>query len=832
MVRVCSYNYPEAQEEEYKSHFDTFSFPLHDFQKWSIKAIVDGQHVLVCCPTGSGKTLPGEFALNYFHSKGKRTIYTSPIKALSNEKFYNFTKKYPHLSVGLITGDIKTNPDADVLIMTTEILLNKLYQIKSNSTTPSSAISFEMDIENELGCVVFDEIHMINDESRGHVWEQSIMMLPQQIQMIGLSATLDDPEKFAHWLETRGDSSKFCKKEVFLTKKLVRAVPLIHYSFITVTNGINKAIKDKTTQEEIRKATNQPFILQDATGVFNEVKYQSMTKMLKLFEKHEIRVKRQHVLNKVTEYLVEKEMLPALCYVFSRKQLEKCADELTTNLLEFDSKIPYTVDRECEQIIRKLPNFHEYLVLPEYVNMVKLLRKGVGIHHAGLMPVLREMVELLFARGFIKVLFCTETMSVGINLPVKTTIFTDINKFNGEVIRSLHSHEYTQAAGRAGRLGLDTVGHVIHLNNLFRNVDSISYKKMMSGKPQTLTSKFKISYNLLLNLLDIGDNKLVDFAGRSMVTGDVEKQLKYLSSQIATLTTELNNLKICADNLRTPVDAIEQFACLQRDRPNSVNKKRKDIERQIQQLSNNYKFIEKDVVTYERVSAKEHDICQLQKQIDSVNSFIKSGVGSVLALLNEEEYIEGDLNDETSLKLTLRGKLASQIREAHGLVFSRLFEQNKFDSLTPKQLIAIFSIFTNISVQDDFKDSIPKSTDEVVNKNVTTIVDMYSEYQNKELQYNINTGFDYNVQFDLLNYVGEWCDCNDMESCKFLLQNLGAEKEVFIGEFVKALLKINNISSEMEKLAELTGNMALLAKLKEIPNLTLKYVVTNQSLYV
>ena len=237
-------------------------------------------------------------------------------------------------------------------------------------------------------------------------------------------------------------------------------------------------------------------------------------------------------------------------------------------------------------------------------------------------------------------------------------------------------------------------------------------------------------------------------------------------------------------------------------------------------------------MTYERVSAKEHDICQLQKQIDSVNSFIKSGVGSVLALLNEEEYIEGDLNDETSLKLTLRGKLASQIREAHGLVFSRLFEQNKFDSLTPKQLIAIFSIFTNISVQDDFKDSIPKSTDEVVNKNVTTIVDMYSEYQNKELQYNINTGFDYNVQFDLLNYVGEWCDCNDMESCKFLLQNLGAEKEVFIGEFVKALLKINNISSEMEKLAELTGNMALLAKLKEIPNLTLKYVVTNQSLYV
>ena len=134
MVRICSNNYPTEYEAEYGEHFGFVPYQLHDFQKWSIKGIVDGQHVLVCCPTGSGKTLPGEFALNYFHSKGKKTIYTSPIKALSNEKFYNFTKKYPHIRVGLITGDIKTNPDADVLIMTTEILLNKLYQLKSGKT--------------------------------------------------------------------------------------------------------------------------------------------------------------------------------------------------------------------------------------------------------------------------------------------------------------------------------------------------------------------------------------------------------------------------------------------------------------------------------------------------------------------------------------------------------------------------------------------------------------------------------------------------------------------------------------------------------------------------
>jgi len=832
MVKVCSYNYPKSDDEGYEKYHEMYEYPLHDFQKWAIKGIVDGNHVLVCAPTGSGKTLPGEFALNYFHTKGKRTIYTSPIKALSNEKFYNFTRKYPHLSVGLITGDIKTNPEADVLIMTTEILLNKLYQVKSSTPAPSSSISFEMDIEHELGCVVFDEIHFINDESRGHVWEQSIMMLPPQVQMIGLSATLDDPAKFAYWLENRGSSTKFSDKEVFLTQKQVRAVPLIHYSFITATNGVNKHIKDKALQNEIRSAIDKPFVIQDANGVFNDVQYQSTAKVLKLFEKHDIRIKRQHVLNKVTEYLVEKEMLPALCYVFSRKQLEKCAEELTTNLLEFDSKVAYTVDRECEQIIRKLPNFEEYLHLPEYVNTVKLLRKGVGIHHAGLMPILREMTELLFARGFIKILFCTETMSVGINLPVKTTIFTDVNKFNGEINRTLYSHEYTQAAGRAGRLGLDTVGHVIHLNNLFRNVESVGYKTMMNGKPQTLSSKFKISYNLLLNLLDIGDNNLVNFASRSMVTGDLDNQMKEIYYKITSANTELDNMKSNSTHLRTPSETIEQYIELEKNIKFAVNKKRKEMDRQIQNIRDNNKFIDQDKFSYQKIFVKENDISSLQNQFDSVNSYIKSGVYNVLQLLKEEEFVDGDFSDESTLKLSLKGKIASQLREVHCLVFAKILEDKQLDHLSSKQLISLFSIFTNISVQDDYKDYSPRTDDNDLKNIVKTVTKMYEDYSIKETSLKINTGFDYNIHYDLLNYVDKWCDCQDVESCKLVLQEMDEEKQIFLGEFIKALLKINNISGEMEKIAEMTGNIAFLSKLKEIQNMTLKYVVTNQSLYV
>lgn len=697
-------------------------------------------------------------------------------------------------------------------------------------STPTSSISFDMDIQNELACVVFDEIHMINDESRGHAWEQSIMMLPPHVQMVGLSATLDNPEKFAYWLETRGDLEKVGNKEVFLTRKQERSVPLIHYGFITVTNSIFKHVKDKELQAEVRKLIDKPFVVQDAKGQFNDANYKNITKMLDLFEKQEIRVKRQHVLNKVTEYLVEKEMLPALCYVFSRKQLEKCAAELTTNLLEFDSKVPYIIDRECEQIIRKLPNFEEYLHLPEYTNTVKLLRKGVGIHHAGLIPIFREMTEMLFAKGYIKILFCTETMSVGINLPVKTTIFTDVNKFNGEIIRMLYSHEYTQAAGRAGRLGLDTVGHVIHLNNLFRNVETVNYKKMMDGKPQTLTSKFKISFQLLLNLLSIGDQNMEQFAKKSMVTADLDKQMKEYYDHLQKINLEIDNIQLSMGILRTPNDVIKEFMELKTKMPNLVNKKRKEAERQIQKIQDNYKSIEQDRKIIEKLLFKQKESGDLQMKLDKTNRYLNSGIVNVLSILEKHGFV---LTCDETLTLTLKGQIASQLKESHSLVFANIIEDGSFEKLTTAQLVSLFSCFTNINVKDDKKEiNLNKVEDEQLKQIVEKTTQMYREFQDQEVMYNVNTGIDYSYHFDLLDYINEWCLCEDVNECKFILQRMDQEKEIFLGEFVKAILKINNISCEMEKIAEMTGNISLLSKLKDISKMTMKFVVTNQSLYV
>jgi len=833
MVKVCSISgYPKDSENKYKQYFEKYDYPLHIFQKWAIEGIIEGNHVLVTAPTGSGKTLPSEFAIDYFHSIKKKTIYCSPIKALSNQKFYDFGNKYPHISIGLVTGDIKTNTNADILIMTTEILLNKLYQLKSKNLVPASAISFEMDIENELGCVVFDEIHMINDESRGHVWENCIMLLPEHIQMIGLSATLDNPDKFAHWLETKGQLEKRSDKIVYLCSKKDRAVPLTHYSFITVPNGIFKAIKDKQIQEEIKGIINKPFVIQTSKGEFNEVHYFKMNKMLKLFESKNIYVKRQLVLDQVAKHLVENNMLPALCYVFSRKQLEICAREMNTILLEDDSKVRYIVHRECEQILRKLPNFQEYLQLPEYHYLLSLLEKGVAIHHSGMMSVFREIVELLFVKGYIKMLFCTESVSIGLNLPVKTTIFTDINKHDGKMFRILQGHEFVQASGRAGRLGIDTVGHVIHLNNLFRNVDSVNYKQMMTGKPQTLISKFKISYNLLLNLIDIGDNKFIEFARKSMVKDDIDNQLGKLYQDMAKITNELDDYNITINNCKTPSNIIYEYIELNNEKVTSINKKRKEIDRKISNIFQNYKTIESDKKIYEKKLLKIKEYNSLKEEYDYTEKYIDNNVITILKMLESENYIMKDSDNEGYYKLSTQGILSTHIREVHCLVFSKLINNNTITNLDTKQLVAILSCFTNITVPEDLISHVPSSKDNKVQELILEIKGMYQYYCDIETKNEIHSGIDYHIHYDLLNYVERWCDCENVQECKLLLQDIAREKEIFLGEFVKALLKINNISNELEKIAELIGNIAFLSKLKEIQNITLKYVVTNQSLYV
>ena len=251
----------------------------------------------------------------------------------------------------------------------------------------------------------------------------------------------------------------------------------------------------------------------------------------------------------------------------------------------------------------------------------------------------------------------------------------------------------------------------------------------------------------------------------------------------------------------------------------------------MQEIQGEYKYIENDKVTFKKIADKEHAIETLHAQVDNVNNYINNGMQSVIGLLLNDKYIETD-NLDNKYKLSIKGSFATHLREVNCLVFAKLLEDNDLNALTTKQLVTLFSCFTNITVSDDLKDNVSKCADKDCQKVILKVAKLYSDYQQKETNYNINSGTDYNIQYDLINYVTQWCDCEHAEDCKTLLSKLIDEKGIFLGEFVKALLKINNISGEMEKLAELTGNVSLLSKLREISNITLKYVVTNQSLYV
>ena len=828
MVKICPNDYPSSDEEKYSQYFDKYTFSLSSFQKFAIEAIVDGNHILVTAHTGSGKTLPAEFAIEHFVSRGKKVIYTSPIKALSNQKLYEFTQKFPHISFGILTGDIKTNPEADVLIMTTEILMNTLYAKQRKGDNTNNLTMFDMDFDNELACVIFDEIHYINDADRGKVWEETIMMLPQHIQMVMLSATLDSPEKFALWCETRGQTNNISTKSVYLTTTYERVVPLTHYSFITCTQGIFKILKDKQLEMEVMRTTNTLHTIQDSKGNFNENNYIRIHKTIKLFQDKNHYVKRQHILNSVARHMVDNNMLPAICFVLSRKALEQCAKEMTTVLLEDDSKVPYIVRKECEQIIRKLPNFEEYLNLPEYQSIVSLLEKGVAIHHAGIIPILREMVELLFAKGYVKLLFATETFAVGINMPTKTVLFTDLNKFNGTCMRPLYSHEYTQMAGRAGRRGIDTVGHVIHLTNLFKNIDQLTLKTIMKGKPQTLVSKFKISYNLLLNLIDIGETDYIKYAKRSMVQGDIEKTIRGYNESICKLQGEIDNLAIIIDNFKIPKEILEQYTHFKQQFVVSVNKKRREADKNIKQLQDQYHTIDKDIDIFIKYKLKIDELNKATNLCDSTKKTLEINVYKILGFLDEKSFID---YDHTYL-LTSSGKIATQIRELHCLIFASIIQSKMLHNLEPKELVGLLSCFTNISVQEEKRNILPITENIKVKNTIMTIYKLYNDQEQYENEHMIETGFDYSIHFDLIDYVIKWCDCENEIDCKEVLQQISLEKDIFLGEFIKAILKINNITTEMEKIAEMLGDMSFLSTLKSVPQLTLKYVATNQSLYV
>ncbi len=829
MVIICKDTF--SQNELYQEHFDKFPFELSDFQKYSIQAILEGNHILVTAHTGSGKTLPAEFAIEHFVAQGKKVIYTSPIKALSNQKFHEFSKKFPNISFGILTGDIKFNPEADVLIMTTEILRNTLLQknVDKNNDSNNVSLQFEMDFENELAAVVFDEIHYINDKDRGKIWEESIMFIPSHIQLIMLSATIDKSETFAKWIEDVKITDEH-NKIVYLAPTDHRVVPLKHYFYTTMPQGPFKNIKDKEFIKFINEFLHKPIPAKDSKNKLHRENHEKVRKLLNYISKNNCHIKPAFVLNHVTNYLNNNNMLPAICFVFSRKGVEKLAQTINVSLFEEDSTIPSTIRYECEQILRKLPNHKEYTSLPEFEMIMKLLVKGVAIHHSGIMPIYREMIELLFAKGYIKLLFATETFAVGINMPTKTVIFTGFEKFNGSSMRMLYPHEYTQMAGRAGRRGLDTIGHVIHLSNLFNLPFAHDYELLLNGNPQALTSKFNISYNLVLNFLQVDGNTL-DFAAKSMSNGEIQKSIEATKQQIENLKNDLikkeNNPAY--EYVMSNNEKFETYIKLTNDFKSSKQKTRKQIQRTLENITNGNKQFKSQMAQFQSMLDIKTEITNSQQYLENLNNHFHNSFNNIVKFLQSFDYINSDDSIQE------KGSIATYIQETHCLAFTDLLvKHNYFKEYSANEIAALLSCFANIRVKDDLK--IFNTNKLTPNPQFNSLLDSlkitYENYITEELRYNIETNNNVSYMFEMVNPILEWCNSEDEQNCKSILNKCQQEYTVFPGEFIKAILKINNMVNELKSVAEFTGNIELLHKLSLIPDLTLKFIATNQSLYI
>lgn len=574
-------------------HFDEFAaklkFTLDDFQIAGCTAIENDQGVLVCAPTGSGKTIIGEFAVSLALSRGTKCFYTTPIKALSNQKYRDLVKVHGEEAVGLLTGDVSINHHADIIVMTTEVLRNMLY-----AQSPTL---------DRLSHVVMDEIHFLSDKSRGGVWEEVILNLDESVCLIGLSATVSNSEEFGNWLSTvRGDTTVIVSEH--------RPVPLDQYMLVSSklyplfddsTGTVNPDLVahiDRIEGDELSHGRQTYLLGRDFRG-HNKT----------LPEKKFRPLGRPEVIN----ILKNHQMLPAITFIFSRLGCDSAVAQCMR------SKLVLTTQQEAEEISRIIDDGstgipEEDLKVLGFRQFRAALMRGFAAHHAGMLPAFRHIVEKLFVNGLLKAVFATETLALGINMPARTVLLEKLTKFDGEGHVELTPGQYTQLTGRAGRRGIDILGNAVI--QWSPAMDPTRVAGLASTRTYPLISTFTPGYNMSVNLLKtIGyepahrllEKSFAQFQADGSVVDDIreieraEKRTTKLRDQ---LELQLKQTNVPSEN---PLEELQEYLQIRRD------------------------------LTLEERRAKRHAIEQRQKEVQTV--LTKLQTGEVIALPGKKKPI-------------------------------------------------------------------------------------------------------------------------------------------------------------------------------------------------
>ena len=647
-----------------------FPFELDDFQKDACRCITDGKSVVVCAPTGAGKTVIAQHAIHCALEQGKKVFYTTPLKALSNQKYNDFSEKYGIDKVGLLTGDNSINRGAQIVVMTTEVFRNMLYGTNFGSVT---------DNLKDVKYVILDEVHYMNDEQRGTVWEESIIYCPTNVQIVALSATVANADKLTEWINTVHSRTELINTDF-------RPVPLRFYYFdssqpntllplLTPNGTLNKKIKPEKKEFKRGKA-----------------------------------VQKRNTVKDVVRNLHEKNMLPAIYFTFSRKkcdeQMEKCASLCLVTPKE---------QEEIRQIIDDYIAENPYLYKNKHIEYLML---GVASHHAGLLPGWKVLVEKLFQKGLIKVVFATETLAAGINMPARSTVISSISKRTDNGHRTLTPSEFLQMSGRAGRRGMDEIGYVVIVGTPFQTPEEVAELVLSDANP--LESKFSPSYSMVLNLLQ-------------RFTLEEAKELVLKSFGYFSSNYRIEPLLAVKDEYECKIDECNSFVCyckktnddlLEYNKIREIyvqnrrifktiqkqeKKKNRPLNEEAAEFGRQTKAMLQKMHSYEcdtcklfkkhmkildvlaRYSAKEK---ALEKEIEKQKDIFWNKFLSHRAVLMDYGYIKDDYPTE-------KGITISQIRSENELFLAQVIFSGVLDGLTPAELASVICAITTEDLRAD-----------------------------------------------------------------------------------------------------------------------------------
>lgn len=745
-----------------------FPFELDDFQKEACKIIDNGESVVVCAPTGAGKTVIAQHAINNALKQGCRIFYTTPLKALSNQKFYDFCEQYGADKVGLLTGDTSINRGAQIVIMTTEVFRNMLYG------TNFGAVADNL---KDVRYVVLDEVHYMNDEQRGTVWEESIIYCPTNIQIIALSATVANCDELTNWINTVHSKTKLVNTDF-------RPVPLRFFYFdssqpykllplLTPDGKLNNKIKPEKPQwargKDKRKKTYVKQIIQN---------------------------------------LADNDMLPAIYFTFSRKkcdeQMEKCSG-LGLNTRKEQEEIKAFIEEFIAENPHLYGNKHiEYLI------------QGVASHHAGLLPAWKNLVEKLFQKGLIKVVFATETLAAGINMPARSTVISSTSKRTDSGHRMLTANEFLQMSGRAGRRGMDEVGYVTVVGTPFQTPEEVAELVLSDSNP--LESKFSPSYSMVLNLLqrfNLEESKELILKSFGYYSSDY--RLKPILFQLEQYDKEIEERSFICPNKLSDDKMLEydklRFLYVQnrqtykkivkqeksKHRPLSpevveFGKRNKEELHKLQTFACDtcklYKKHSKNLEVLKRIDSKKKKLLkEIEKQKDIYwNKFIAHR-----AVLKEFGYIQNDYPTE-------KGKTTSQIRSENELYLAEIIFSGVLENLTPSQLAGVICALTTEELRIEIP-YIPFS--EPVRKTLNQIRNIKRKLEKVQSKYDIEAPLYINPYFSSL--IELWVEGAEWET-------VSEQIEIGEGDIVRAFKRVVDVLRQLTTIDNIPETLVFTAR--------------------